>query len=65
MQFSTLFILGHALKPEVKSIFASFVEGLKKVYITRIKGFDLHKISVATLLFEGTKEVIYFCIVTF
>ena len=50
---------GHALKPEVKSLFASFVEGLKKLYITRIKGFDLHKISVATLLFEGTKEVIY------
>ena len=42
----------------MKSIFASFVEGLKKVYITRIKGFDLHKISVATLLFEGTKEVL-------
>ena len=49
---------GHALKPEVKSLFASFVEGLKKLYITRIKGFDLHKISVATLLFEGTNEVI-------
>jgi len=36
---------------------ASFVEGLKKLYITKIKGFDLHSISVATLLFEGTKEV--------
>jgi len=29
---------------------------LKKLYITKIKGFDLHKISVATLLFEGTKD---------
>ena len=36
---------------------ASFVEGLKKLYITRIKGFNLTNISVATLLFEGTKEV--------
>jgi len=36
---------------------ASFVDGLKKLYITKIKGFDLNSISVATLLFEGTKEV--------
>jgi len=47
---------GHALNPEVKSVLASFVEGFKKLYITRIKGFDLQNISVATLLFEGTKE---------
>jgi len=51
------FQFGHALKPEVKSTLASFVEGLKKLYITKIKGFDLTNISVATLLFEGTKEV--------
>jgi len=43
-------------KPEVKSTFSSFVEGLKKVYLTRYKGFDLSKISVATLLFEGGRE---------
>ena len=48
---------GHALNPEVKSVLASFVEGFKKLYITRIKGFDLKNIAVATLLFEGTKEV--------
>ena len=50
-------LIGHALKPEVSSFVASFVEGLKKLYITKIKGFDLNSISVATLLFEGTKEV--------
>lgn len=50
------FQFGHALKPEVGSFLASFVEGLKKLYITKIKGFDLLKIAVATLLFEGTKE---------
>ena len=48
---------GVALKPEVKSTLASFVEGLKKLYITKIKGFDLTQIAVATLLFEGAKEV--------
>ncbi|KAK2149953.1 hypothetical protein LSH36_429g00019 [Paralvinella palmiformis] len=50
------FQFGHALKPEASSIFTSFMEGLKKLYITKIKGFDLHEISVATLLFEGTRE---------
>ena len=50
-------ISGHALKPESKSIFSSFVEGIKKLYITKIKGFDLHKMSVATLLFEGNTQV--------
>ncbi len=44
-------------------MFASFVEGLKKIYITRIKGFDLKRISVATLLFEGTKDVRNFPII--
>ena len=48
---------GHALKPESKSLFTNFVEGIKKFYITRIKGFDLHNIAVATLLFEGSKKV--------
>ena len=51
------FQFGHALKPEVVSTLASFVEGLKKMYITKIKGFNLERISVATLLFEGSKEV--------
>jgi hypothetical protein len=53
-------ILGHALKPEVSSFLSSFVEGLKKLYITKIKGFDLHKIAVATLLFEGAKDVSWY-----
>ena len=47
---------GHALKPEASSFFESFIESLKKVYLTKIKRFDLTVISVATLLFEGTKE---------
>lgn len=55
---------GYALKPEVSSFMTSFVEGLKKLYITKIKGFDLHSISVATLVFEGTKEVLIVCSLT-
>lgn len=50
------FQFGHALRAENKSIFSAFVEGIKKLYITRFKGFDLTRIAVATLLFEGTKE---------
>uniref|UniRef100_A0A8C5P0N0 Alkylglycerone-phosphate synthase n=2 Tax=Jaculus jaculus TaxID=51337 RepID=A0A8C5P0N0_JACJA len=50
------FQLGHALKPQVSSIFTSFVDGLKKFYITKFKGFDTNQLSVATLLFEGDRE---------
>ena len=57
VQFNSLVEIGHALKPDVASFMSSFFDGLKKLYITKIKGFDLHKISVATLLFEGTKDV--------
>ncbi|XP_050404817.1 alkyldihydroxyacetonephosphate synthase, peroxisomal [Patella vulgata] len=50
------FQFGHALKPDANSMISSFVDGLKKFYITKLKGFDPLKLSVATLLFEGTKE---------
>ncbi|KAH3703096.1 alkyldihydroxyacetonephosphate synthase, peroxisomal-like [Dreissena polymorpha] len=50
------FQFGHALKPEAKSMYTNFMDGLKKFYITRIKGFDVHKMAVATLLFEGAKK---------
>lgn len=50
-------VIGVAIKPESKSILTSLVDGIKKLYITKLKGFDPHQLSVATLLFEGTKEV--------
>uniref|UniRef100_A0A667ZYU7 Alkylglycerone-phosphate synthase n=1 Tax=Myripristis murdjan TaxID=586833 RepID=A0A667ZYU7_9TELE len=50
------FFTGHALKPQVSSIFTSFLDGLKKFYITKFKGFDPHHLCVATLLFEGNRE---------
>uniref|UniRef100_A0A8C9YNS8 Alkylglycerone-phosphate synthase n=1 Tax=Sander lucioperca TaxID=283035 RepID=A0A8C9YNS8_SANLU len=50
------FKFGHALKPQVSSIFTSFLDGLKKFYITKFKGFDPDRLCVATLLFEGDRE---------
>ncbi|XP_014380486.1 alkyldihydroxyacetonephosphate synthase, peroxisomal [Alligator sinensis] len=50
------FQFGHALKPQVASIFTSFLDGLKKFYITKFKGFDPNVLCVATLLFEGDRE---------
>lgn len=49
------FVFGQALKLDT-GIFASFVDGLKKFLLTKVKGYDLTKVSVATLLFEGDKE---------
>jgi alkyldihydroxyacetonephosphate synthase len=40
-------------------MFTNFIDGLKKFYITRIKGFDPTSLAVATLLFEGAKKVFY------
>jgi len=52
------FRFGQALKPESENIFTSFIDGLKKFYVTRIKGFDPANMCVATLLFEGDQEVV-------
>lgn len=50
------FQFGAALKPDSGSMLTSFVDGIKKFYITKLKGFDPKKLSVATLLFEGTQQ---------
>lgn len=49
------FLFGQALKLDT-GIVASFVDGLKKFLLTKVKGYDLKKIAVATLLFEGDKD---------
>lgn len=46
------FKFGQALKSK-PTFFGSIIEGMKKAYITKLKGFDLNKMCVATLLFEG------------
>jgi alkyldihydroxyacetonephosphate synthase len=49
------FLFGQALKLDT-GLWASFVDGLKKFLLTKLKGYDLTKIAVVTLLFEGDKE---------
>lgn len=50
------FSFGQALKTETSSALQSFVDGLKKFYVTKIKGFDPRELCAATLVFEGDKE---------
>lgn len=49
------FQFGQALKPPT-TLFRSCVDSIKKGFITKIKGFDLMQMCVATLVFEGKKE---------
>lgn len=51
------FQFGQALKGE-STWFNSIMDRLKKTVLTRIKGFDLQKMVVATLLFEGDEETV-------
>ncbi|KAJ8307141.1 hypothetical protein KUTeg_015225 [Tegillarca granosa] len=39
------FQFGSALKPESNSLFTSFLDGIKKLYVTKVKGFDPYKLS--------------------
>jgi len=52
------------MKPADDSLWTSFLETLKRIYITKIKGFDVHKMCVATVVMEGTTEVINLFILT-
>nr|CAB3220651.1 alkyldihydroxyacetonephosphate synthase, peroxisomal-like [Phallusia mammillata] len=52
------FRFGQALKPESEGIFSSFIDGMKKFYVTKIKGYDPANMCVATLLFEGDPTVV-------
>ncbi|XP_050301920.1 LOW QUALITY PROTEIN: alkyldihydroxyacetonephosphate synthase [Anthonomus grandis grandis] len=49
------FKFGLILKP-APSYFGLILDGLKQIYLTAIKGFDLNKICVMTLLFEGDEQ---------
>lgn len=51
------FKFGQSLRP-TPGYFGLILDGLKKLYITKIKGFNVNSMCVMTLLFEGdTKEV--------
>ncbi|KAK3859099.1 hypothetical protein Pcinc_034752 [Petrolisthes cinctipes] len=49
------FKFGHALKPPT-GLMGLLSDGIKKIYLTRIRGFDLNTMCVATLLFEGSEQ---------
>lgn len=49
------FIFGMVLKPDA-GFFHGMIDGLKKMYVTKMKGFDVEKMCVMTLLFEGEEE---------
>lgn len=44
-----------ALKPEANSAFHSFVNAVKKYYVTNIKGYNPETMCACTLVFEGSK----------
>ena len=45
-----------ALKPQDHSQFKTFVDGIKKYYLLRVKKLDPDQICACTLVFEGTKD---------
>lgn len=54
-RFFFFFIIGYVLKFEFKFLLNSFVEGIKKFYIIKFKGFDILKMVVVIFFFEGIK----------
>ena len=40
------------MKTETKTLIQSLVDGFKKFYVTKLKGFEPEKICAATLLFQ-------------
>ena len=49
------FIFGQALSIE-NGFFSNLKTNMKKIALTKVKGFDWKKITIATLLFEGDKN---------
>jgi len=50
------FQFGQSLKPEQESSLEGIGDWFKKIYVTKVCGFDPEKMCVVTLLFEGTEE---------
>ncbi|OAF67782.1 Alkyl-DHAP synthase [Intoshia linei] len=48
------FQFGYALKPSAKSFYQSVKNSFVKFYVTKYKGIDVTKMSIATLVFVGT-----------
>lgn len=57
---SVQFQFGQALKPSSHGMFAKTKSAIEKFIVLKLKGFDPDKLSVATIVFEGTAaEVAY------
>jgi len=52
------FQFGMALKPAVASKFKEYLDNLKKYYLLEVKKIDPTKMTVVTLLFEGSEDVV-------
>jgi alkyldihydroxyacetonephosphate synthase len=48
------FQFGLALKPDQKNPFKPYIDGFKKLYVTKWHGFDPYEMCVATVMFEGS-----------
>ena len=52
------FQFGMALKPAVASKFKEYLDNIKKYYLLEVKKIDHTKMTVVTLLFEGSEDVV-------
>lgn len=50
------FKFGASLKPATNSRLEKFIDEIKKMYVIKIKGYDVDKLTACTLLFEGSKK---------
>ena len=50
------FQFGQVLKPAEDSRLQAIIDYAKKFYVTKIKGFEVDRMTAVTLLFEGTRE---------
>jgi alkyldihydroxyacetonephosphate synthase len=53
---NTQFHFGQALKPKTKGVAARVKSRVEKAVVTQFKGFDPHRLAVATVVFEGSAE---------
>lgn len=54
------FHFGQALKPAKHGFAAKAKSEMEKLLVTKVKGYDPHKMAVATLVFEGSKAEVDF-----
>jgi len=52
------FAFGQALKPAAGGLLSPLIEKAKKFYVTKYHGFDPTELCAATIVFEGSKEVV-------